>query len=213
MGEWHDPKVVAALVATVISLFGVGISYYFNSQNRKVAQTNISIARFNLAQSQRSSLYSWASSCQETLSLALISCASLKIDDPEAKKNILRALTQLTALIDEGRWLLPNSNNDLFGNHKEEAYKGFRDGALDHLVSVYKILESVVDISTFEQEEKDSSSHLKNHHSRLKLGSEPQTAKMAVVSIGRLKREFTSDIQTKLQPHKAAEDFNRLIGQ
>jgi hypothetical protein len=51
--------------------------------------------------------------------------------------------SQLSALIDRGRWFLPNDSPEDYGATKPAAFRGVRHGALDALVSCLRILEAL----------------------------------------------------------------------
>ena len=84
----------------------------------------------------------WAARSVHALSRA---CHLAEIDParlPEGEYFFKRLdiLTELSSLIDIGRWFYPNTSREAFGNWKEDGFQGFRQPALDQLVLVYRTL-------------------------------------------------------------------------
>ena len=92
---------------------------------------------------------------------------------------------KLSAQIDKGRWFFPNIDTDRHGNHKVEAYRGYRQKVLDGLVSTYV---SVTEL---------------NYHD----GSENGEIRE---SIEKAKRQFTSEVQKILAPNSRNKEFEKL---
>ena len=201
---WADPRAIAAIVAAAISCIGVAISVWFNQRTRKIAETNIRIAKFNLLQAQRKTVFDWASSCQDSLARAMTLYSFERSESTDLREPALRVMTELSAQIDKGRWILPNEKHAWFGTEKLTAYQGFRDGALDHLVNVYRIIEKNIGAdSTYKKNVFANGNEWR--------ASEPSTSSNILDLIVIEKRAFTSEIQTRLASHSAREEFAELI--
>ncbi|MBE7541467.1 MAG: hypothetical protein M9913_08905 [Bryobacteraceae bacterium] len=51
-------------------------------------------------------------------------------------------LTKLSGLIDQGRFHFPNSDQDIYGQHKHQPFRGFRSPVLDLLVISFALIDS-----------------------------------------------------------------------
>lgn len=90
--------------------------------------------------------------------------------------------SRLSALIDEGRLYFPNIQDSVKGRDKDKAYQGHRQPILDTLVDFYDTLKLVMqNPATTEQ-----STH--------------------VASLNKLRRQFISEVQTKIDPRS----FNKV---
>jgi hypothetical protein len=50
---------------------------------------------------------------------------------------------RISSLIDRGRWFFPNLRHEVFGAHKEVAFRGFRHKVLDSLVGACRLVEQM----------------------------------------------------------------------
>lgn len=78
---------------------------------------------------------SWASQVSFAISRAT---HLVNVDDDHSHRDVLSILS---ACIDMGRWYFPNVNHDKGGQHKEPAYRGFRQPCLDWIVRAYDIFD------------------------------------------------------------------------
>jgi hypothetical protein len=129
-------------------------------------------------------LRKWADMVVDTISVAghLCDIDPKKDDEFYGKRQSL--LIQLSALIDKGRFFLPNKGIDKHGHHKPSAYKGFRSKALDHMVDCYGLVWQL-----------DYSDYTKNKEKR--------------TDIMNTKRDFVSAIQDRLDPRKFEKEIRR----
>lgn len=85
-------------------------------------------------------LRAWAGEVIETLAAASYKCG---FEDEEASKHaaeLRECRTKLSALIDRGRFFLPNIPDPRLGTSKPAAYRGWRHGALDSIVAAERVL-------------------------------------------------------------------------
>jgi hypothetical protein len=54
---------------------------------------------------------------------------------------LIEIKSELSALIDSGRWFFQNEDRETYGLHKLEAFRGFRPQILDSLVNAYKAID------------------------------------------------------------------------
>ena len=137
-----------------------------------------------------SDLRQWADEAVNILSEAVHIC---EIDPslceaPSFFNRRHKLKVNISSLIDRGRWFFPNLKHTEYGEWKPEAYKGFRHPALDSLIYTYKAIHNM-----------DYSNGEKNKQFR-----EPLVA---------VKKEFVSEIQRRLDPRKAQEEYGRAMRQ
>lgn len=87
-------------------------------------------------------LRSWADQTVDLLSEAAFLAACDPERMPPAPNDFFtkrgEMMAAVSALIDRGRWFLPNTDPDKYGQRKAEAYQGFRQEALNYLVAVHE---------------------------------------------------------------------------
>jgi len=133
-------------------------------------------------------LRKWADAVSERMTDAIFLC---DLDPPQLlegeffrKRHILR--TRLSALIDRGRWFLPNINDDGHGKSKPIAYQGHRQLALECVVDAFQTVSEL-----------DCKAQAPN--------------KQAQPNLIKTKREFVAEIQTILDPRAHAKETIKLI--
>jgi hypothetical protein len=87
-------------------------------------------------------LRDWASEAIGVLSEAVY--ASDGIQEHVPSDNARRYISQLSALIDRGRFFFPNQYTKEYGTDKLPAFRGYRHAALDPLVSALIVLDGKV---------------------------------------------------------------------
>lgn len=134
--------IVGALTGILTGLGGLTAYYVATRQNR--------LAATSIAADWLRELRTWAS---EAVDVLAESTYLFPRDDSELstsdKKVIDRCRYRLSALIDSGRFLLPNEREGEHGDHKASAYKGFRHPALDALVAAERILGGSMELFSF----------------------------------------------------------------
>jgi hypothetical protein len=132
-------------------------------------------------------LRSWASDAIDVLSDACYTCGR---GDPapsaEEKAMTQRCRARLSALIDRGRFFLPNEREQDLGDQKPEAYRGLRLPALDALVAAERVLGGDADVREF---------------------GDRKTALIA------MRREFVSIVQAILEPRSTAKLVAQVLRQ
>lgn len=99
----------------------------------------------------------------------------------------IELLTSLSALIDKGRFYLPNTDKDIYGHHKPYAFQGITREPLTHMKNGYLILDN--EISYLDQ-------------------SVNKPLKEQLVAT---KREFCSSVQKELNPDKYFIELRKKI--
>lgn len=102
-------------------------------------------------------------------------------DENEIQKRCTEIRSQLSSIIDRGRWYFPNKWHKEHGLHKEPAYRGKRQPLLDSLVFAYKIIGELP-------------------------ASDPEFRSELVG----VQRFFVSEMQEVLNPRKRNEEINLI---
>jgi hypothetical protein len=130
----------------------------------------------------------WADAVSDKMTEAIFLCdldpKRLAEGEFFRKRHLLRA--RLSALIDRGRWFLPNINDDDHGKEKPVAYQGHRQLALDCVVEAFRMVSKL-----------DCKSQAANRE------TQPDLIKA--------KREFVAEIQTIIDPRRHAQETTKLM--
>ena len=116
------PNLTISAIAIVLSLFAYRASIH---QNRLSASS--------VGADWIRDLREWASEAVDVLAEASYCCLG-SAPMPTAQTFELQHRCKLSALVDRGRFLLPNERDHEYGSHKPRAYRGLRHQALDALV-------------------------------------------------------------------------------
>jgi len=133
---------IGALAAIVAA--GAGIAAYLaaTTQNRLTAST--------AATEWIRDLRAWASEGIDVLAEASSYCPRDFLSATELEReNVKRCRCRLSALVDRGRLLLPNTHEAVYGERKERAYRGYRHHALDALVAAERVLDQKAELLDF----------------------------------------------------------------
>lgn len=131
-------------------------------------------------------LRGWASEAIDVLSEAAYVAPGRRDADPMDPELNRRYRHQLSALIDRGRFFIPNYTPDEIGVHKPPAFRGIRHPALDLLVAAERVL-SDAEPAYIER-----------------FGS----VRVTLIAI---KREFVSEVQEILDPRSQNKAISDLI--
>jgi len=168
---------VGALAGILTGLAALAAYYAATRQNRLTATS--------IAADWLRDLRAWASEAVDVLAEATYTCRkgdpALSSDD---QATISRCRCRLSALIDRGRFLLPNERESDYGDHKASAYKGLRPPALDALVAAERILGEVMDLFSFPDR------------------------KSALIGV---RREFVSTVQAILDPRSTNKTVAKIL--
>lgn len=160
------PFLVGAL-SGLLTGFAALAAYYTATRQNRLSATGV-------AGDWLRDLRAWASEAVDVLAEAAYCCPNSlnSMSEPE-KAMVKRCRYRLSALIDRGRFLLPNESEAEYGEQKATAYKGFRPPALDALVAAERILGEDIELFAF------------------------SSAKLALLGV---RREFVSIVQAILDP-------------
>ncbi len=166
-----------ALIISVISL----IRTHITSQRQRELQ----IAGY--VSSYLRDFRQWADEVIRKMTEAAFLCElnPVKMKDNEFFRQRHDLRTQFSALLDRGRFFLPNEHYESLGTSKPSAYRGLRQEALNKLAEATELLNKV--------DYTDSSKNAPYRHEFVKL-----------------KKEFVSGLQTDLEVRRGAEIVKQL---
>jgi hypothetical protein len=102
-----------------------------------------------------------------------------------AKTDVHPLATNLSALIDEGRWYFPNMGKKETDHEKPGAYRGMRQAVLDHIVAAYNAVVAMP-------------------------RADEQAWQQHMASIHEARRHFVSEIQHAVDPRRRAWVMDRF---
>ena len=168
---------VGALAGVLTGLAALAVFYVASRQSR--------LSATNIAADWLRDLRAWASEAVDVLSESTYTCTKDQRSLSESEQvSIVRCRYRLSALIDRGRFLLPNERETEYGDHKASAYKGLRHPALDTLVAAERILDGNIELFAFPHR------------------------KAALVGV---RREFVSAIQAILDPRSMNKTVAEIL--
>jgi hypothetical protein len=135
--NWDIPNLTVSGIAIVLSFVAYRASVH---QNRLSASS--------VGADWIRDLREWASEAVDVLAEASYTCSEDAADAGQVTEHH-RCRCKLSALIDRGRFLLPNERDGEYGSHKPRAYRGLRHQALDALVAAERILGRSIPLETF----------------------------------------------------------------
>jgi len=168
---------VAALAGAIAGFSGLAAYYAATSQNRLTAT--------NVAADWMRDLRAWASEAVEVLAESGYLCSpeNLPVPDTDQQAAIQKCRIRLCALIDRGRFLLPNEIDHDYGGHKPSAYRGLRHAVLDPLVAADQILEGQADLYNFPNERAAISGVQREFVSLVQEVLDPRSSNKAIATI------------------------------
>lgn len=173
MGGAELVNLTMSAVAVVVSLVAYRAAVH---QNRLSASS--------VAADWLRDLREWASEAVGVLAEAS-ACVEDAAEGAGARgAEALACRARLSALIDRGRFFLPNQRDDEYGGHKPRAYRGLRHQALDALVAAEQILGRTIPLGPFPSQQ------------------------AALVGV---RREFVSVIQAIIDPQSFNHDIARIL--
>jgi hypothetical protein len=128
---------VASAVAAVASVF---VAVVLGRRADALATAQRRHSAFSTAAEWRRDLTGWAAEAIDVLSEATYCCEDKA--EGAATERLFICRFRVSALIDRGRFFLPNIRRDEHGTDKPAAYRGYRHSALDPLVAAERVLST-----------------------------------------------------------------------
>lgn len=133
-----DNKIGVAIILSIITL-GLNLLVYYKT--RREVRHSQSITLISTIRHFNSDLRKWADEVIEQMTIAVFLCDLDPSKDEMAFYNSRHELrTRLSALLDRGKFFLPNIDKDHHGQHKESAYRGFRSTTLDKVLECQNLV-------------------------------------------------------------------------
>ena len=173
-------EILVAVVGTVVGVIGLIVGVVMSRRAERIATNQHQVEAAAFARDWYADLRSWAAEAIDVLSEAIY--LSEVQATPPPKVDLLRCRHRLSALIDRGRFFLPNQRTGEYGQDKPPAFRGLRHTGLDPLVAAERVLGGT-------------------------LGTFPSAAKALVA----MKREFVSCIYRILAPEDHNKDIASMI--
>jgi hypothetical protein len=171
----------AELLGVLVALVALISGWLLGRSSQRIANQHYHVDASALVHEWSGDLRAWASEAIDVLSEASY-LSAFAIGREFSAQNLLRCRYRLSALIDRGRFFLPNQRSGDMDMAKPLAFRGIRHSVLDPLVAAERVLGG--DKGSFES---------------------PGDALIA------MRREFVSAIQQILAPHTQNEDIAALI--
>lgn len=135
---------IIQVVSVVIAIVSAVVSIVFAMRARRDTRIQQQMQLLSLNQQYYSELQQWADKVVEAITEAIFlypgSPTSTEKEDLAFNRSPI--LGKLSALIDQGRFFLPNEGVRIDNEqYKPSAYRGYRPPALSRIVRVYRLLE------------------------------------------------------------------------
>jgi hypothetical protein len=176
-------NLVAAVASAVAAIAAVVVAVILGLRTEAVSVALRRHSAFNAVAEWRRGLTIWAAEAVDVLSEASYRCGE---EAPaERAEQLLVCRFRISALIDRGRFFLPNIKQDEHGTDKPAAYRGFRHAALDPLVAADRVL-STGQIGSFANQ---------------------------CYALNAMRREFVSALQLIIGPQRSNQEIANMIGE
>jgi hypothetical protein len=173
------------LADVFIAGLGALLAWFVTARSHRATLEQYRLDASSVAADWLRDLRAWASEAVDVLAEASYTC---RRGDPEPSSDegasVSRCRHRLSALIDRGRFLLPNEREDEVGSHKPRAYRGLRHHALDSLVAAERVLGDSIALGDFPDR------------------------KSALIG---LRREFVSSVQAIIDPQSFNQEVARVL--
>jgi len=122
------------------TLAGVWVTWYLGKLTKQWKELGTRLNAVAFTAEYFRDIRAWASEAVDVLSEAIYAGMGGGTVTPESESLLRRSRCRLSALIDRGRFFLPNIRVDDHGANKPSAYQGYRHPALDPLMAAERIL-------------------------------------------------------------------------
>jgi len=134
------PALESFSINDLVALTSLVVALYSVIRTRNTERRMKDLTELSLRLSEKSVEREWALKCCDALVEGVHLVALPKTD--VIQERLLDVQIRISSLIDQGRWLFPNTNEHQYGHAKSEAYRGFRQKVLDPLVQAYNRIEA-----------------------------------------------------------------------
>lgn len=165
---------------SIIALIGIGVTVIISVVSA-VYTVASNTKKYELTQSYRKEIMKWYNEVVSNMISIIHCCKSLGSESGAYKQPAYELLSELSSLIEIGRFYFPNNiANDDKGKEKPAAYQGHRDIGLSLLVAFYDIASGTI-------------------------------SGESIAMLCALEKNFTSYIFDIIQPRKRNMEFSRYL--
>jgi hypothetical protein len=176
--------VIIGVVSAVTAIAAALVSWLAARKSDRVAVSQQRLGTHTAAAEWLRDLREWASEAIDVLSEASYTCGHGDTSQHDCTEQLRACRHRVSALIDRGRFFLPNQHVENVGGDKPSAFRGWRHAALDPLVAAERVLSGQVGPGQFETRE---------------------------AALVQMRREFVSAIQRILAPDLHNKEIARMI--
>lgn len=162
------------------------VGWYQGRRSASVSERQLALEARVFVTGWYNDFRAWASEAIDVMSEAIYCCGAEDSHSQDCSVDLRVCRHRLSALIDRGKFFLPNDEHESYGLHKSYAYRGFRQPALDYLVGSEQIISGNMDVS--------------------EVGIESRSAALV-----EMKRRFVSVTQMVLEPRKHLSQLESLL--
>jgi hypothetical protein len=141
-----DWMLVLTAGGSIGTLIGVGAAWHFARRAEAASTASHRLAAHSAVHEWQTEIRGWAAEAIDVLAEGQYAFAS---EGSEASPARAQSVHRLSALVDRGRFFLPNQDRDKHGLEKSYAYRGFRHATLDPLVAALRVLDGKVGPTRF----------------------------------------------------------------
>ena len=125
-----------SLLALIVSVIAIIASILVAMRQEMISKAAIKLQR-------DTDLLKWGADCVRILQEMIEYTFRIKIENPEELENRrIDLLSEVSILIDIGRWYIPNVPTKNEEGEKQAAYRGYRSIALDALLYSYRVFKN-----------------------------------------------------------------------
>lgn len=140
--------IVVGVIVAITSVAGVIVAWHGGrraeknaTEQQQLATEQQQLATYSTAANWLHDLREWAFEAVDILAEASYLCKYVDRLEEDGEQQLHFCRHRMSALIDRGRFFLPNQNTDEYGQEKLPAYRGYRHAVLDPLLAAVRILE------------------------------------------------------------------------
>lgn len=179
-----DTQIIIGVVSALAAIAAAGVSWMAANRSDKSTARQQRLATHAAVAEWSRDLREWASQCVDVLSEASYTCNHHDEDAVDCVDQLRACRYKISALIDRGRFYLPNQPAEGVGVTKPTAYRGWRHAALDPLVAAERVMNGKVGAGKY------------------------QSRELALIA---MRRVFVSAIQEILGPESNNKEIARMI--
>ncbi|MEO7996800.1 MAG: hypothetical protein ABI852_05110 [Gemmatimonadaceae bacterium] len=179
-----DTQIIIGVVSAVAAIGAAGVSWMAANRSDKSTARQQRLATHAAVAEWSRDLREWASQCVDVLSEASYTCHHHDESGVDCLSQLRECRYRISALVDRGRFFLPNQSAEGIGATNPTAYRGYRHAALDPLVAAERVMSGEVGAGKY------------------------QSRELALIE---MRRVFVSAIQEILGPESNNKEIARMI--